>query len=81
MTVRAGGMVQMDEVRSGGSYLSQSDLRVHFGLGTAARIDQVEIRWPTGNVETLKGLQADRIYAILEGEGVVDPARVRPKVR
>ncbi len=78
VTVRAGGLTQMDEVRSGGSYLSQSDLRVHFGLGAAAKIDAVEVRWPTGKVEVLKDLAVDRIYAVMEGAGVVDAARLRP---
>ena len=81
VTVRAGGVVQTDEVRSGGSYLSQSDLRVHFGLGSATKVEEVEVRWPSGAVETLKGLEADRMYAVLEGAGVVDAARVRPKAR
>ena len=81
VTVRAGGMVQMDEVRSGGSYLSQSDLRVHFGLGAAAKVDEVEVRWPTGRVERLHDLPADRFYPVLEGQGVVEPARVRPQPR
>ena len=78
VTVRSGGMTQTDEVRSGGSYLSQSDLRVHFGLGKAAQLDSVEIRWPSGQVEVLKDLGADRFYAVLEGSGVVAPERVRP---
>ncbi len=81
VTVRAGGMVQTDEVRSGGSYLSQSDLRVHFGLGAATKVDEVEVRWPTGKVEIMKGLEVDRMYAVLEGEGLVGAARVRPKAR
>src|SRR6202022_2452515 len=44
----AGGMTQTDEIHSGGSYLSQNDLRVHFGLDKAAKIDSLEIRWPSG---------------------------------
>ena len=79
VTLRAGGVVQTDEVRSGGSYLSQSDLRVHFGLGSATRVDSVEIRWPSGGVETVRDLPGDRVYAILEGSGVVEGARLRPK--
>ena len=71
VTVKAGGMTQTDEVRSGGSYLSQSDLRLHFGLGAAASVDQVEIRWPSGRQETLTHLPADHFYAVLEGSGLV----------
>ncbi len=60
---------QMDEVRSGGSYISQGDLRVHFGLGQADTAD-LEIRWPSGLVEKLTGLAADRIYTAIEGKGL-----------
>ena len=75
----AGGMTQTDEVHSGGSYLSQNDLRVHFGLGSATKIDKVEIHWPSGRIETLTDLAADQYYNVLEGKGVVDPAEARPK--
>ncbi len=49
----AGGMTQTDEVHSGGSYLSQNDLRLHFGLGSATKIDSVEIHWPSGAVDRI----------------------------
>ena len=78
VTIRAGGMTQTDEVRSGGSYLSQSDLRVHFGLGSATGIDSVEVRWPSGRVEALGHVAVDHIYQVLEGSGVVPAAAVRP---
>ena len=74
----AGGVTQTDEIHSGGSYLSQNDLRVHFGLGAATKIDSVEIRWPSGKVETLTNLAADKFYSVLEGEGVVPAERIRP---
>jgi hypothetical protein len=74
-----GGMTQTDEVHSGGSYLSQNDLRVHFGLGSATKIDKVEIHWPSGLTEDLTNLAADHYYNVLEGKGVVDPAVARPK--
>ena len=74
----AGGVTQTAEVRSGGSYLSQSDLRVHFGLGSAKVIDEVEIRWPSGRTETLHQLVVDRFYSILEGAGVVPRERTVP---
>jgi hypothetical protein len=60
-------MVQIDEVRSGGSYYSQNDLRVHFGLDQTKRVDSVEIRWPSGTVDTLKDLAANRLYVVQEG--------------
>ena len=53
---------QMDEVRSGGSYLSQNDLRLHFGLGDSARIDKVEVRWPNGGSRVFEDVAADRFY-------------------
>jgi enediyne biosynthesis protein E4 len=74
----AGGVTQTDEVRSGGSYLSQSDLRLHFGLGAAKKVDRVEIRWPSGKIETLSDLAADKFYSVLEGQGVVPAERIRP---
>ena len=66
--VTAGGKRQMVEVRSGGSYASHNDLRAHVGLGDAARIDRVEIRWPSGAMDTLNGLAADRFYVVREGQ-------------
>lgn len=59
---------QMDEVRSGGSYISQSDLRVHFGLGTAATAD-IEVRWPSGVVDRLSQISVNRVLTIVEGQG------------
>ena len=60
--VTAGGITQTDEVRSGESYLSSCDLRVHFGLGAASRIDQVEIGWPDKTVERHASLEINREY-------------------
>jgi hypothetical protein len=79
LTIIADGITQTEEIHSGGSYLSQNDLRVHFGLGTANKIDSLEIRWPGGTSETLKGLAADRFYAIQEGKGVVSPDEIHPR--
>ena len=67
----AGDLVQMGEVLSGGSYLSQHDLRIHFGLGNHARIDQAEVVWPDGKRELVTNLAADRFYVVREGAGVV----------
>jgi hypothetical protein len=64
--VTAGGFVQTAEVRSGGSYLSQSDLRLHFGLGGAGKVDKVEIDWPGGGRQVETALTADRIVVIRE---------------
>jgi hypothetical protein len=71
LKIIAGSMTQTDEIHSGGSYLSQNDLRVHFGLGAATKIDSVEIRWPSGGTEVLKDLAVDKYYSVLEGKGVV----------
>jgi hypothetical protein len=68
--VRAGGHTQIAEVRSGGSYLSHNDMRARFGLGVAARVNAVEIRWPSGLVEQVDGLAVDRFYLAEEGRGV-----------
>jgi hypothetical protein len=79
----AGDMVQLGEVLSGGSYLSQHDLRIHFGLGSHERLDRAEILWPGGKKETLTNLAADRSYVVREGEGVVSsrPPERQLKVR
>jgi hypothetical protein len=74
----AGGMTQTDEIHSGGSYLSQNDLRVHFGLGTARKIDKVEVRWPSGSIETFNDIAVDQFYSALEGHGIVSAEQVRP---
>jgi hypothetical protein len=78
IAIIAGGMTQTDEVHSGGSYLSQNDLRIHFGLGNATKIDKVEIHWPSGLTEDLTNLAVDRDYNVAEGKGIVDPAKARP---
>ena len=61
--------MQVQEVRGGGSYYSQNDLRVHFGLGQTKRIDRVAIRWPNGREEQWKGVAVDRIVTLTEGTG------------
>ena len=71
VSVTAGEQVQIDEVMSGTSYYSQSDLRLHFGLGSATRVDLVEVRWPTGETESFPNVEADRLIHIREGEGIV----------
>ena len=61
-----GGHRQIDEVRSGGSYLSQSDFRIHFGLGSAAKAS-VQVRWPSGAVDTIQDVPANQVITIKEG--------------
>ena len=68
----SGDLTQIDEVRSGGSYLSQSDLRLHFGLEKRTKIDLLEIRWPSGVIDKLTNLGVNRILSIKEGKGVVE---------
>jgi enediyne biosynthesis protein E4 len=77
VTVRAGKLVQFDEVRGGGSYLSQNDLRVHFGFGKVAMIDSVEVLWPSGAVEKFSGVAADKIYTLVEGQGIRGAVELR----
>jgi hypothetical protein len=62
---------QIDEVRSGGGYFSQSDLRLHFGLGKVQKVDLIEVRWPSGQVETFKDLAVNELVIIKEGAGVL----------
>ncbi len=70
--IDAGGATQVDEVRSGGSYLSHNDLRVHFGLGSAREIESVRIGWPSGASEVLAGVDVNRILLVREGDGIVE---------
>ena len=62
---------QTDEVRSGGSYFSQSDLRLHFGLGKAEKVDVLEIHWPSGTVDIVKDLPVNQLVVVREGQGVM----------
>jgi enediyne biosynthesis protein E4 len=62
---------QIDEVRSGGSYISQNDLRVHFGIGKAEKVELLEIRWPSGAVDTLKDVKPNQLIVVKEGAGIV----------
>lgn len=66
----AGGIRQRGDVLSGGSYLSSNDMRVHFGLGDAAKVDAVEIHWPSGTTEKLSLPAVDRIFTVEEGKGI-----------
>ena len=70
VTVTAGGVTQFMQVRSGSSYLSQNDLRLHFGLGVSSVMEKVEVSWPSGAKDVLHNLPAEFIYTIMEGSGV-----------
>ena len=74
ITVTAGGRKRIDEVRSGGYFVSQGDFRVHFGLGHETKAD-VTIRWPQGAVETLRGVDANQWITVREGKGIVETHR------
>ena len=69
VTVLAGGHKFVQEVRSGSSYISNNDMRLHFGLGSNAAVDRIEVRWPTGNTEVFPGGSADRFVTLIEGRG------------
>jgi hypothetical protein len=60
-------MLQVDEVRSGGSYYSQNDLRLHFGLDQAEVVDSLEVRWPSGQVDKFNNLPVNRLHIVTEG--------------
>ena len=68
--VAAGDQVQVDQVLAGGSYLSQGDLRLSFGLGKRQEADWVEVRWPSGIVDRVGPVRADQTITIVEGEGI-----------
>ena len=67
--VRAGDRIFFDEVRSGSSFISNNDMRIHFGLGLATKLDSVEVRWPSGLVERFEGIGIDKIHTLKEGSG------------
>jgi hypothetical protein len=69
ISVTAGTRTLVDEVRSGSSYNSSSDMRVHFGLGSATKVNSVQIRWPSGLQEHFDNLPADSIQTLKEGSG------------
>jgi len=78
LKIIADGVTQTEEIHSGGSYLSQNDLRVHFGMGTATKIDKLEVRWPSGATDMINDVMADQFYGVLEGKGLVSIEQVRP---
>jgi hypothetical protein len=72
VTVTAAGHKQTDELRSGGSYASQHELALHFGLGAASKASTVEIRWPSGTKELLEDVDANQLIHVREGSGIVE---------
>jgi len=78
VTVRTGKMTQFSEVKGGSSYLSQNDLRQHFGLEKNEKMDEVTVRWPNGTAETFNDVPADFIYTIVEGQGIKDRVGLPP---
>ena len=71
LTLSVGDRRLVRHVKAGSSYLAQSDLRVHFGLGAAERAERLEIRWPGGNVDVIEDIAPGRILTVREGEGVI----------
>jgi hypothetical protein len=71
-------LAQTDELRSGGSYLSQNDMRLHFGLGAHLQADKVQVSWPSDATDVLTNIAADRFYCVKEGSGIVPCPSIRP---
>ena len=69
---------QIDEVRSGGGYFSQNDLRVHFGIGKADKVELLEIRWPSGAVDTIRDIKPNQVIFVKEAEGIVRTMQFDP---
>jgi hypothetical protein len=76
--VTTGSVAQRRDVLAGSSYLSQNDLRLHFGLGAATRADVLEVRWPSGKIETQLGVPGGQIVTVEEGKGIVARTRFAP---
>jgi hypothetical protein len=77
--VVSGDLVQKDEVRSGDSYISQSDLRLHFGLERRTKIDLIEIRWPSGAVDKITDAKPNSLITVREGKGIIAQKQYRSK--
>lgn len=69
VTVIAGGRKYVQEVRSGSSYISNHDVRLHFGLGRSEKVDAIEVRWPNGVREDYSAPNVDRFVTLVEGKG------------
>jgi enediyne biosynthesis protein E4 len=75
--VTAGGHSQIDEVMSGSSYYSQNDLRLHFGVSKATKVDSLEVAWPSGVKENFKNLPVNQLMVVQESKGIVDTKKFR----
>ena len=75
--VTTGSKTQVREVRAGSSYLSQNDLRAHFGLGAAARVDRIDVTWPSGRTDSFDDVASNQIVTIEQGKGIVATAATR----
>jgi hypothetical protein len=75
VTLKVAARVWVDEIRSGSSYDSNSDMRVHFGLGAATKIDSVQVRWPSGVTERFENVALDSIQTLKEGSGTIVPVQ------
>ncbi len=78
ITVKLGKRTLVNEVRSGSSYNSNNDMRVHFGLGSASMVDWVEVRWPSGRVERFENLKVDAIHNLKEDSGTTPDSKEKP---
>jgi hypothetical protein len=74
-------LVQTEELRSGGSYFSQNDLRLHFGLNEAKKVESLEIHWLSGQVDVLKDLDANKLYVVEEGGKILSSGALMPAKR
>ena len=78
VTISAGGIVQVAERRSSGSYLSANDPRLHFGLGSAERVDRIEVRWPDGKRDVHETLPARKLIRVTKGQPKPEAVDLRP---
>jgi hypothetical protein len=81
VTIHAAGVMQFNEVRGGGGYLSQNDLRLHFGLEVADKMERVEVSWPSGQTELIRDVAADFIYTITESQGITGRIPLPPPLK
>ncbi|HWO28626.1 MAG TPA: ASPIC/UnbV domain-containing protein, partial [Candidatus Acidoferrum sp.] len=79
VSVKTAKRILVDEVRSGSSYISNSDMRPHFGLGATTKLDWIEIRWPSGLIERFADLGVDAVHTVREGSGKAFEAEGKKK--